>query len=368
MIFKPDAVAFFWLDIQTTLVEEALMSSPDPSPTRPRTTEHAAWLALVITGLIIGGAFIAVYVGLQRDPTPQHLPIAVVGSQLATAAQSGLGDSVEVTEVASIQDGAAITRDGDAIGVLGATSPTTLRFEYAGASGFSESGAARKLVSGLAAHAGFTVQETDIAPLADYDSRGLSAFYVVFGVTLSSFVLAQGLTGAAAKVRLRHRLYAMAGFAVAIGLGAAAIAGPIYGSLTAPFPLLALSLTLLSLASAFSTKALGAWLGPAGIGLAVLILTTVGNATSGATIGYDLLPRWAQAVSAILPPGAAVRAVNKYGYFDGSHAAWSLVVLAVWFLAGLGLVLLRQRLTERRTTTGALGPNLVQPELTTQEA
>ncbi|MEK8106757.1 hypothetical protein NKG94_19320 [Micromonospora sp. M12] len=29
-------------------------------------------------------------------------------------------------------------------------------------------------------------------PLATYDSRGLSAFYVVFGVTLSSFVLAQG--------------------------------------------------------------------------------------------------------------------------------------------------------------------------------
>ncbi len=345
------------------------MSSRDPGPAGPDRTDHAAWVALVVTGLIIGLAFIAVYVGLQRDPTPRRVPIAVAGAPLAAAVRAGLGDAVEVTEVAGLPDGAALTRRGDAIGVLGATSPASLRFEYAGAAGLSESGAARQLAAGLAAKAGLTVEETDIVPLADYDSRGLSAFYVVFGVTLASFVLAQGLTAAASKVRLRHRLYAMAGFAVAIGLGAAFVAGPVYGSLAAPFPLLALSLTLLSAASAFSTKALGAWLGPAGIGLAVLTLTTIGNATSGATIGYDLLPRWAQAVSAILPPGAAVRAVNEFGYFGGAHAVSSLVVLAVWFLAGFGLVLLRQprhRITARRPETAGL--EIGRPEVAPQEA
>ncbi|MEH1167077.1 hypothetical protein V6V47_17010 [Micromonospora sp. CPCC 205539] len=311
-------------------------------------TQHRAWTSLVLTGLIIGAAFIAIYVGLQRDPEPSRLPIAVVGEQLATAAHAGFGDAVAVRQVANIEDGGALVRNGDAIAVLGATSPATLTLDYAGASGFSESGAARQLVAGLATRAGATVQEHDIVPLASYDSRGLSAFYVVFGVTLSSFVLAQGLTAATAKVRLRHRLYAMGGFAVAIGVTAATIAGPIYGSLTAPFPLLALSLILLSAASAFTTKALGAWLGPAGIGLAVLTLTTIGNATSGATIGVDLLPQWAQAISAKLPPGAAVRAVNNFGYFDGSHAVAPLVVLATWFLAGLGFVLLRQRVGQRR--------------------
>ncbi|MFC5927904.1 hypothetical protein [Micromonospora vulcania] len=322
-----------------------MTSSPD-SGTDAETlivTERRAWVSLVLTGLIIGTAFIAVYVGLQRSPQPSHLPIAVVGEQLATAAHAGLGDAVAVTQVASAEEGGALVRGGDAIAVLDATSPSTLKLDYAGAGGFSESGAARQLVAGLASKAGATVQENDIVPLASYDSRGLSAFYVVFGVTLSSFVLAQGLTAATAKVRLRHRLYAMGGFAVAIGLIAATVAGPIYGSLTAPFPLLALSLILLSAASAFTTKALGAWLGPAGIGLAVLTLTTIGNATSGATIGVDLLPGWAQAISAKLPPGAAVRAVNNFGYFNGSHTLVPLAVLATWFLAGLGFVLLRQR-------------------------
>ncbi|MET8364286.1 hypothetical protein ABZU53_12035 [Micromonospora sp. NPDC005194] len=327
-----------------------MTSPPEPRTERetPVVTHRRAWLSLVLTGLIIGTAFIAVYVGLQRGPEPRHLPIAVVGEQLATTAQAGFGDAVAVTPVTTVEDGSALVRDGDAVAVLGATSPGALTLDYAGASGFSESGAARQLAAGLARQAGATVQENDIVPLASYDSRGLSAFYVVFGVTLSSFVLAQGLTAATAKVRLRHRLYAMGGFAVAIGVIAATVAGPVYGSLTAPFPLLALSLILLSAASAFTTKALGAWLGPIGIALAVLTLTTIGNATSGATIGIDLLPGWAQAISAKLPPGAAVCAVNNFGYFNGSHTLVPLAVLATWFLAGLGFVLLRQRTARRR--------------------
>ncbi|WP_250032215.1 hypothetical protein [Paractinoplanes maris] len=322
------------------------MSSAPP----PVATLHKVWIQVVVTGLIIGAAFIAVYVGLQRDPEPRRLPLAVAGPELAGAARSGLGDAVDVTQVAGLAEGAELVRNGDAVAVVGATSPTSLLLEYSGASGISESGAVRQLVAGLAGPAGLTVEETDIVPLTRYDARGLATFYVVFGVTLASFVLAQGLTGAAGAVRLRHRLYAIGGFAVVIGVVAATIAGPIYGSLKAPFLLLALSLSLLSAASAFATKAMGVWLGPAGFGLAVLILTTIGNATSGATLGYDVLPAWAQAVSAKLPPGAAVRAVNDFGYYDGSHAAMPLIVLAVWALAGFGLVLLRQRAAAPRVT------------------
>ncbi|WP_406831699.1 hypothetical protein ABEG17_02490 [Pedococcus sp. KACC 23699] len=327
-----------------------MSSSSAPHPVgSPVITQHRTWIPLVVTGLIIGAAFIAVYVGLQRSPEPRNLPLATVGQQLSSAVRSGLAEKVDVIAVPSLERGDELVRNGDAIAVVSATSPSSLRLHYAGASGFSESAAARRLVAGLASKGGFSVEEADIVPLARYDSRGLSAFYVVFGVTLSSFVLAQGLTGATRTVRLRHRLYAMVGFAVAIGLIAATIAGPVFGSLTAPFSALALSLILLSAASAFATKALGAWLGPAGIGLAVLILTTIGNATSGATIGYDLLPTWAQAVSAKLPPGAAVRAVNDFGYFGGSHAWASIAVLIAWFVVSFVLILLRQGVSDRRT-------------------
>lgn len=311
-------------------------------------TQHKAWIAPVVTGLIIGAAFIAIYVGIQRNPAPLHLPLAVVGEQLATATQNALGDAAAVTEVPSLNEGSQLVRNGDAVAAAALTSPTTLQFDYAGAKGLSESAAARALVHGMADRAGLTVHEKDLVPLVQYDSRGLSAFYVVFGATLASFVLAQGLTGATARVRLRHRLYAIGGFAILIGVVAATIAGPILGTLPAPWLQLAATLTLLSAAVAFTTKALGAWLGAAGIGLAVLSLTTVGNAVGGATIGYDLLPSWGQAISAALPPGAAFRAVNDYGYFNGNAAWSSLAVLALWVAAGLGLVLLRSAAGRKR--------------------
>ncbi|MFG1885030.1 hypothetical protein [Micromonospora sp. NPDC049102] len=252
------------------------MTSPSDPPTEretPVVTQRRAWLSLVITGLIIGTAFIAGYVGLQRDPAPSRLPIAVVGEQLAATATGGFGDAVAVTPVTSVDSGAALVHDGDAVAVLSAAAPDSLRLDYAGASGFSESGAARQLVAGL----------------------------------------------------------------------------------------LALSLILLSAASAFTTKALGAWLGPIGIALAVLTLTTIGNATSGATIGVDLLPSRAQAISAKLPPGAAVRAVNNFGHFGGSHTLVPLTVLATWFLTGLGFVLLRQRTAQRRPLTAEAGRLLPLP-------
>lgn len=104
-------------------------------------------------------------------------------------------------------------------------------------------------------------------------SRGPVAFHVVFGVTLSSFILAQGLSGNVARIRLRHRVAVSGGFAV-------------------------------------------------------LVLTVAGNATSGATSGVHLLRGRAGAMSAVLPQGAAVRAVKSFGYFGGVDVWPSVVVLA----------------------------------------
>lgn len=66
------------------------------------------------------------------------------------------------------------------------------------------------------------------------------------------------------------------------------------------------------------------------------------------------LPAWpalrGSPVSAPLPPGAAVRTINDFGYYAGSHVGLPLAVLAGWALVGLGLILLRQRVLARRLT------------------
>jgi hypothetical protein len=116
---------------------------------------------------------------------------------------------------------------------------------------------------------------------------------------------------------------------------------------------LAFGLTLLAAAAAFTTKLLGTYLGPVGVPVATLLLLTVGNSTSGATIGPDLLPFAARAVSALLPPGAAVRAVTDLSYFHGAQAVQPLATLALWALIAAVLVSLRPHLRRRRTRVTA---------------
>ncbi|WP_329372806.1 hypothetical protein [Streptomyces sp. NBC_01483] len=75
----------------------------------------------------------------------------------------------------------------------------------------------------------------DVVPPAHYDTRGLTGFYIAFGPLVFTLALVAG-------------------------------------------------------AAAFTTKSLGTYLGPVGLPVATLVLLTVGNATSGATIGVDLPP------------------------------------------------------------------------------
>jgi hypothetical protein len=262
-----------------------------------------------------------------------------VGASLQDQVATGLGERVDISNVDSLSAGRSLVQRGSAVGVIAGDGAGSMQLDYASAAGLSESGAVRTMVQGIAAAAHLTLAERDIVPLVQFDSRGLVSFYVVFGVTLSSFILAQSLSANAARVRLRHRLVILSAFAALIGIAAATLAGPVYGAVTTPLPELAGVLVLLSAASAFGTKALVTWLGPPGIGIAVLLLTVAGNATSGASIGFDLLPGWAQFLSDVLPQGAAVRALQSAGYFDGSAVSQSVLVLACWAIIGCGLII-----------------------------
>ncbi|MGC5019361.1 hypothetical protein [Micromonospora sp. DT47] len=174
-------------------------------------------------------------------------------------------------------------------------------------------------------------------------------------MTLAGFVLASNALNLAGLLRLRHRFRLLSGTSVAIGTVAAIIAGPILGAVPAPVIPLVLTLTLLAAAAAFTTKLLGTYLGPVGVPVATLLLLTVGNATSGATTGVDLLPAAARTISPLLPPGSVVRAITDLTYFHGAHAAGPLITLTLWAVIAALLVGLRPRLT-RRTAAGAEGP------------
>ncbi|MFF3561248.1 hypothetical protein ACFYXS_14525 [Streptomyces sp. NPDC002574] len=304
------------------------------------------WLQPALIGLVIVSAFISCYIGVQRDPQPHRLPISVSGHLLSDELQQALGDSVDVRPAASTADARLALERHDVVAALSATDHgEKLRLEVAGANGLSTTNAVKNLVSAYGHGAGKDVAVRDVVPLDQYDARGLAGFYVSFGVSLAGFVLAQNALGLGQLLHLRHRLSLIAGFSAVSGLLAAFIAGPVLGAVPAPFLPLAFTLALLSGAAAFTTKLLGTYLGPLGVPVATLLLLTIGNSTSGATIGTDLLPGVGRALSTALPPGAAVRAVTDLTYFDGAHALTPLATLALWAGGAALLVVLRPRLS-----------------------
>ncbi|MFD7436449.1 hypothetical protein [Streptomyces sp. NPDC059861] len=314
----------------------AAVRPPQAAPTeRPPVR---AWLQPILIALVVVSAFISCYVGLARAPQPHRLPVAVVGSHLSAQIQQALGDSIDVHSAPSVAAADQALRHRDVAGVLVPEGAGDLYLEVAGANGPSTTGAVKSLISAYGHGAGSTVTVKDVVPLTQYDSRGFAAFYVAFGVTLSGFALAQSILGLSQLLHLRHRFTVMAGFAVIAGVVAATLAGPVLGAVPAPFPLLAVTLALLAAAAAFTTKLLGTYFGPVGVPLATLLLLTIGNATSGATIGEDLLPGVAHSVSGILPPGAAVRAITNLSYFDGAHTLVPLLCLAAWAVCSALLV------------------------------
>lgn len=322
-----------------------------PAATKGRRPPTRAWLQPALVALTILTAFIAAYIGLQRDPQPHGIPVSVTGNQLAHAVSAALEPGAEVTKVATPAAARETLERHQAVASLSQDGPgSALHLEVAGANGQSTTAVVTSLVRTYAEQSDQQLIVDDAVPLDQHDARGLAGFYLSFGVTLAGFVLAQNVLGLTKVLRLRHRFTLIAGFSAAAGLLAATLAGPVLGAVPAPVIPLALVLALLAAAAAFTTKLLGTYLGPIGVPAATLLLLTVGNATSGAVIGADLLPGIARSISAALPPGAAVRAIADLSYFQGSGAITPMITLATWAISAGLLVAVRSRTRATRAT------------------
>ena len=86
-------------------------------------------------------------------------------------------------------------------------------------------------------------------------------------------------------------------------------------------------------------------LGFPGIGLAVLTLLLLGQASSGGAVTPLFVPDFFGTVAPWLPTGAGVSLRRNVVYFDGAAIAGPLMVLAGWGLFGLTLELAAQART-----------------------
>jgi hypothetical protein len=270
---------------------------------------------------------------------PRDLPVVVAGPPPAVIAVTEQLNAVRprAFQVTTVADGTAadqrirdrkvyaafiVGADGMSLHVASAASPTVAAL-------------LTQASQVLAQQSGRPVTVVDVVPGPAGDPRGAGFASSFLPLVLTSlvagiliFVLFSGWS---------VRLIGLAAYTVLAGLGGTAIMhwlGVLDGSYLAN----AGAVGLLALAVSATIAGLGALLGPAGVGLGVVLVFLFGNPISGIAAAPELLPTPWGAIGQLLPPGAGATLLRSTAFFDGAGSVTPLWTLVGWAAVGLVLV------------------------------
>jgi hypothetical protein len=310
-------------------------------PTGPRLV-----IGLIIGVVAVQALMLFAFAWPASNSGPREVPIAVAGppeavGQVEQALMSvpSRDEDVPAFDVMQVQDEAAaieaITeRDVYGAVVIGPEGPQLL---VASAASPAVAQMLRAAVSELSPGEGPPAVQ-DVVPTTADDPTGAGLAAGVLPLVLTS--AAGGLAIGLLLTRRGERLIATVGLAVAAGFGSAALLQYGLGVADGSYWELAGVVALLVGAVAAAVAGLGAVFGRAGAGLALAVMILLGNPFSAAPSAPEFLPQpWGE-LGQLLPPGAGITAVRSVAFFDGAAIGQSLLVLAIWLVAGLLLVLL----------------------------
>ncbi|WP_156036252.1 ABC transporter permease [Blastococcus sp. URHD0036] len=284
-----------------------------------------------LVAVAIGTLLIVVYLAAFPAAEPHDLPVGVVGPapQVAELQATLERDRPGVLELERLPSASAAERavtSGDlyAALVLDGSAPQLL---VAGAHGQAVT---QDLTDALGPVAGGGLQVSDVAPLADGDSRGRAIDHTAFGVVLGGFLFGITSYQVAPQLRLRLRLASAVLFAGVAGLVAASLSVVAFDAVPAGFWTVGGLVALLALACGAASALALRLLGAVGTFVATAVLLTVGAATSTGSFPAEYLPGWLAPLADVLPPGVAVQALRGTAYLSGHAVAHGVVVLALW--------------------------------------
>ncbi len=318
----------------------------------PRTLILAAGVLVLQLGFILS------YVGAFHSPTPHRIPVAVVapGPVAARTVAAINGIAKQPVHASAIADEATARAklaraETSAVFIVNA-SGTQDSLLVASAGGTSVSGALTSVLQSVEAQQTRTVTVQDVIAAQAGDARGLTGFYLVVGWLVGGYLFASllGMSKGARPATFRRSLWRLGAtipYAAVSGLGGALLVGPLLGALNGHFAALWGIGTLLVLASATVTIAFQIMLGVLGIGLTVLVFVILGNPSAGGAYQAALLPPFWRAISSALPNGAGTTAIRRVMYFGGHGIRQSILVIAIWALAGAAVSIVASALEHR---------------------
>jgi hypothetical protein len=307
----------------------------------PPTPQAVAVVLLPATILMLAFAFS--YVGAFHDPTPHHVPLAVVGPPAVTTRLGALpGTPLDPQAATSRQ--AALSQIDDRK-VYGAYDATTNRLFVASAANRATAVALVTTFDRIAAaQRRPPPRVTDVKPLSPKDPNGTAVFYAViawvFGGYIGSTLV--GLIGdprSPSRKRAAARIGAFAVFGVVGGILSVVILRACFGVFTGHVVALCAVAALTIFASGAATAGIQAAAGPAGTALVILLFVILGNSASGGPFARPLLPGFWRTIGGLLPPGAGVDLSRSALYFGGARIAGPILVLVAWAALGTALAI-----------------------------
>jgi hypothetical protein len=300
---------------------------------------------------LVGIAFVVVFLDAFHAPVPHRLPVGVVGTaqqadQVAAALRQAMPDGFAVRPLAGEAAARTAVLHHDVYGAYLPGPPAVLL--TAGANGQGVTMTLSQAFGPVAQQGGGALQVQDLRPLAPGDNRGLGIFYGAFGVVLGGFIFGLLTFQAAPKLPLRWRLLSVVLFAGTSGALATVAADVLYDAVPAGFLVEFAVIALLALSVAATAALALRVLGSIATFVLSVALITLGNATSTGNLPAEYLPPWMQPLSAILPPGVAVRALRGATYFADDGVGRAVWVLALWSAVPLALIALVDVVGRRR--------------------
>jgi hypothetical protein len=303
-------------------------------------TPKAVALVLV-PALVLMLAFAFFYVGAFHDPTPHHVPVAVVGPPaVVDQLNRAPGEPLDARQASSRSDAISQIDDRE---VYGAYEAATNRLFVASAANRATAVALEATFNRIAAaQRGPAVQVTDVKPLPPKDPNGTAAFYAVIAWVFGGYIGATliGLIGSprsSSRRRAAARLGAFAGFGIVAGILSVVTLRVSFGVFSGHVIAMSAIGALTIFASGAATAGIQAAAGPAGTGLIILVFVILGNSASGGPFARPLLPGLWRTIGGVLPPGASVDLARSALFFDGERIIGPMLVLVAW--AALGTLL-----------------------------
>jgi hypothetical protein len=309
----------------------------------PVTPTPRAVTLVLLPALVLMLAFAFSYVGAFHDPTPHHVPVAVIGTPaVATQLNRLPSDPLDARAVSSRPDALAQIDDRK---VYGAFEPATNRLFIASAANRATAIALETTFNRIAAaRREPAVRVIDVKPLPPKDPNGTAAFYAIIAWVFGGYIGATllgviGTPRSSSRHRGAARIGALAGFGVVGGIVSVIMLRWAFDVFSGHVVALCAIAALTIFSSGAATAGIQAAAGPAGTGLVILVFVILGNAASGGPFARPLLPGLWRTIGGVLPPGAGVDLARAALFFDGSRIAGPILVLVGWAAFGTALMI-----------------------------